>query len=117
MIALRIARGRRLRIGSGLVSVSRFSYSSYGTLADLGFGIADNPHHRMRKFLESKGWWSDEEEEVLRAAQKKTVMSAFQAAEKLSKPSLKYMFNDVYDEQPWNLVSSFPPFHTMRTRG
>lgn len=66
----------------------------------------DNPHHRMRKFLESKSWWSEEEDETLKAAQKKAVMSSFQAAEKLSKPSLRNLFEDVYDEQPWNLVRS-----------
>lgn len=61
----------------------------------------------MRKFLESKGWWSDAEEESLKATQKKQVLKAFQDAEKLLKPSLTGMFSDVYDKPPWNLVSLF----------
>lgn len=72
----------------------------------------DNPLHRMRKYLESKGWWSAEEEESLKTSQKKEVLSAFQAAEKLDKPSLTGLFTDVYDETttPWNLVRPHPPF-------
>lgn len=59
----------------------------------------------MRKFLESKGWWSDAEEESLKEVQKKQVLKAFQDAEKLLKPSLTDMFTDVYDKPSWNLVS------------
>lgn len=69
----------------------------------------DNPLHRMRKFLDSKGWWSDADEESLKTAQKKAVLKAFQDAEKLLKPSLTGLFTDVYDELPWNLVSPHPP--------
>jgi 2-oxoisovalerate dehydrogenase E1 component alpha subunit len=66
----------------------------------------------MRKFIESKGWWSQEEEEAMKATQKKTVLKAFQDTEKLLKPSLKELFTDVYDKPPWNLVdiiASCPP--------
>lgn len=54
--------------------------------------------------MESKGWWSQEEEEAMKATQKKTVLKAFQDTEKLLKPSLKELFTDVYDIAPWNLV-------------
>jgi 2-oxoisovalerate dehydrogenase E1 component subunit alpha len=64
----------------------------------------------MRKFLESQGWWSLEEEDSLKASQKKAVLTAFQKAEKDLKPSLTGLFTDVYSDEdtPWNLVG----FHT-----
>lgn len=64
----------------------------------------DNPHHRFRKYLESRGWWSAEDEESVRAELKKQVMLAFTQGEKLKKPSLENLFEDVYDKLPWNLV-------------
>lgn len=130
MIVLRTERGKRSKIGRGSVRVfppcsnailrpnDCVPFSSLTTNHQnlLLFSLprheihphSDNPHHRMRKFLESKSWWSEAEEEALKAAQKKAVMSAFQAAEKLPKPSLRHMFDDVYDEQPWNLVRWIP---------
>ncbi len=65
----------------------------------------DNPLHRMRKFLESKGWWSEEEEEALKVSQKKEVLNALADVERQLKPSLSNLFTDVYDQEPWNLVS------------
>ncbi|KAF9511804.1 hypothetical protein BS47DRAFT_1372943 [Hydnum rufescens UP504] len=66
----------------------------------------NNPLHRMRKFLELQGWWSLEEEDSLKASQKKAVLTAFQKAEKDLKPSLTGLFTDVYSDEdtPWNLV-------------
>lgn len=80
--------------------------------------LTDNPHHRFRKYLEARGWWSAEDEETVKAAHKKAIMSAFQSAEKLKKPQLDNLFNDVYDELPWNLVSRVLPKMalTMLTR-
>jgi 2-oxoisovalerate dehydrogenase E1 component alpha subunit len=66
----------------------------------------------MRKFLESKGWWSSEEEDSLKASQKKAVLTAFHTAEKDLKPSLTGLFTDVYSDEdtPWNLVNFFFPY-------
>jgi len=100
MTASPTGQSRRWRIGKKLVGpldVIRVLNFIHSTL--------DNPHHRLRKYLESKDWWTAEDEETARQNQKKAVMTAFYAAEKVDKPSLDNMFNDVYDELPWNLVS------------
>lgn len=62
---------------------------------------------RFRLFLESRGWWSKEEEEVLTKRIKQEVLAAYKKAETLPKPELKEMFSEVYGgEEPWNLVSA-----------
>ncbi|KAG8898073.1 hypothetical protein FRB99_007679 [Tulasnella sp. 403] len=90
------------RVGHHSTSDDSFAYRAKQEVED--WKKIDNPHHRLRKYLESKGWWSAEDEEATRASQKKQVMAAFQQAEKLKKPPLDNLFNDVYDKLPWNLV-------------
>ncbi|KAI0769821.1 branched-chain alpha-keto acid dehydrogenase E1-alpha subunit [Fomes fomentarius] len=64
----------------------------------------DNPIVRFRLFLESRGWWSKEEDEALTKRIKAEVHAAYKKAEKLQRPALSEMFEDVYGgEQPWNL--------------
>ncbi len=66
----------------------------------------DNPISRFRLFLESRGWWSAEEEEKYKEAVRKEVMTAFKRGESLQRHEVKEMFNDVYaGEEPWNIVS------------
>ena len=68
----------------------------------------DNPISRFRLFLQTRGWWSDDDEEELKARLKKDVMQAFKRAEGLKRHELKEMFTDVYGgEEPWNIVSSY----------
>jgi Dehydrogenase E1 component len=65
----------------------------------------DNPIVRFRLFMESRGWWSSDEEEELKARLKKDVMNAFKHAEGLKRHELKELFTDVYGgEEPWNIV-------------
>lgn len=75
------------------------------TLCDI-----DNPIHRFRAFLVSRGWWSESEESKLMAKNKAEVLRAFARAEKLPKPKLTEMFNDVWgvgegEEVPSVIVS------------
>ncbi|THH19092.1 hypothetical protein EW146_g2018 [Bondarzewia mesenterica] len=64
----------------------------------------DNPIARFRSFMQSRGWWSLEEEEELKARLKKEVMRAFKRAEGLKRHGLKELFTDVYGgEEPWNI--------------
>ncbi|KIO18952.1 hypothetical protein M407DRAFT_153529 [Tulasnella calospora MUT 4182] len=90
------------RVGHHSTSDDSFAYRAKQEVED--WKKIDNPHHRLRKFLESKGWWTAEDEDVVRAQQKKAVFAAFQKAEKLKKPALDNLFNDVYDKLPWNLI-------------
>jgi 2-oxoisovalerate dehydrogenase E1 component alpha subunit len=67
----------------------------------------DNPLARLRLFLESRKWWDAQEEEALKAKQKRSVMDALKKAEATPRWGLKELFSDVYGgEEPWNIVSS-----------
>lgn len=44
----------------------------------------------------SKGWWSEAEEKELLKKYKAEVLKTFSRAEKMPKPKLSEMFNDVY---------------------
>jgi 2-oxoisovalerate dehydrogenase E1 component alpha subunit len=65
---------------------------------------SDNPIHRFRAFLVSKNWWSEPEDAELVKKTKSDVMKAFTRAEKLPKPKLSEMFNDVWAVQPGEKV-------------
>lgn len=65
---------------------------------------ARNPVSIFRKWVQRKGWWSDNEESEFRSNIRKQVIHAIQVAEKTEKPSLGYMFSDVYEEVPSNLI-------------
>ncbi|KVH98660.1 Dehydrogenase, E1 component [Cynara cardunculus var. scolymus] len=65
---------------------------------------ARNPVSIFRKWVQRKGWWSDEEESEFRANVRKQVMDAIQVGEKIEKPPLADMFSDVYEEVPSNLM-------------
>ncbi|KAI3736687.1 hypothetical protein L2E82_26652 [Cichorium intybus] len=62
-----------------------------------------NPVSIFRRWVQRKGWWSDEQETEFRADIRKQVINAIQEAEKTEKPSLENMFSDVYEEVPLNL--------------
>ena len=65
----------------------------------------DNPILRFRLYLEAKGWWTKEEEAALVQRYKAEVAAAYKRAEKMPKPPVEEMFNEVYGgEMPWNLV-------------
>jgi 2-oxoisovalerate dehydrogenase E1 component alpha subunit len=77
----------------------------------------DNPIARFKLFLESQGWWNDEEEEHLKARLRKDVLEAFKKAEGMKRNNLGELFSDVYGgEEPWNIVGSSPPLvHVLET--
>ncbi|PWW80791.1 hypothetical protein C7212DRAFT_361303 [Tuber magnatum] len=56
----------------------------------------DNPITRMRKWLESKSWWSGEQDQELRTQVRRDILKAFARAEKEKKPALENLFLDVY---------------------
>ncbi|KAI9113215.1 hypothetical protein K1719_015740 [Acacia pycnantha] len=60
---------------------------------------ARNPVNRFRRWVESNGWWGDEDELKLRQSVKKELLQAIQVAEKTKKPALEELFNDVYDQK------------------
>lgn len=58
----------------------------------------DNPITRLRKWLEGKGIWSEEQEKELRADTRKAILNAYRKAEKEKRPALSSMMTDVYAE-------------------
>ncbi|WVQ79282.1 hypothetical protein IAT38_001378 [Cryptococcus sp. DSM 104549] len=62
--------------------------------------VVDNPIHRFRAYLVSRQWWSEDEEKILLKKNKADVLKAFSRAEKLPKPKLGEMFNDVWGVGP-----------------
>ncbi|KAI0820458.1 branched-chain alpha-keto acid dehydrogenase E1-alpha subunit [Trametes gibbosa] len=90
------------RVGHHSTSDDSFAYRPRKEVEDRK--RLDNPIVRFRLFLESRGWWSKEEEEVLTKRIKQEVLAAYKKAETLPKPELKEMFSEVYGgEEPWNL--------------
>jgi len=64
----------------------------------------DNPISRFKLFLESQGWWNEDEEEALKARLRKDVLEAFKKAEARKRNNLGELFTDVYGgEEPWNI--------------
>lgn len=62
-------------------------------------------------FLESRGWWSEADDEAMKARSKKAVLQAFRRAESRKRHELKEMFTDVYGgPEPWNIVR-VPSYH------
>ncbi|XP_076886679.1 2-oxoisovalerate dehydrogenase subunit alpha 2, mitochondrial-like [Bidens hawaiensis] len=62
-----------------------------------------SPVKRFKKWIESNGWWSDQVEMEHRSSIRKQLSQAIQAAERVEKPPVADMFNDVYDVPPKNL--------------
>ncbi|KAI3761728.1 hypothetical protein L1987_52149 [Smallanthus sonchifolius] len=63
-----------------------------------------NPVSVFRKWVQRRGWWSDEQESEFRANIRKQVIHAVQVAEKTEKAPIGYMFSDVYEKLPSNLM-------------
>ena len=58
----------------------------------------DNPISRLRKWMERKGLWDEDQEKEFRTMIRKEVLQELTAAQKTKKPAIKTMFEDVYEE-------------------
>jgi 2-oxoisovalerate dehydrogenase E1 component alpha subunit len=58
----------------------------------------DNPITRLRKWMEKKGLWDEEQEQAEAGRIKKEVLKAFNAAEREKRPPIREMMTDVYEE-------------------
>jgi len=63
----------------------------------------NNPISRLRKFMEKRGWWSQEQEDEIRKAARKEVLEQLKLAEQRPKPHVDELFTDVYDSVPKHL--------------
>ncbi|KAK4883248.1 hypothetical protein RN001_006567 [Aquatica leii] len=60
----------------------------------------ENPVNRLRLYLENKDLWNEDMEKQWHTESRKDILTAFDAAEKKSKPHWSELFNDVYQEIP-----------------
>jgi len=65
---------------------------------------ARDPLERVRRYLETRGAWSDADEKNLRADIDARFRAAVAIAEKTPPPALETMFEDVYAKVPWHLA-------------
>ena len=86
------------RIGHHSTSDDSSAYRSVDEVRN--WDQKDHPISRLRKYMEAKQWWSEEQEKSWKDEAKRKVMTAFMEAEKLPKPNYMELFNDVYDEVP-----------------
>jgi len=63
-----------------------------------------DPLLRLRRLLECRGLWSDDEEQHVRADIKAEFDRAVEEAEASGAPPAHWLFDDVYAEQPWHLM-------------
>jgi 2-oxoisovalerate dehydrogenase E1 component alpha subunit len=62
-----------------------------------------DPVARMRRYLESRGLWSEQTEQRLRSEVRADVDRALGEAERSRRPPPESIFDDVYSEMPWHL--------------
>ena len=84
------------RVGHHSTSDDSFAYRKKVEVED--WKRRDNPLSRLRKWMEARGWWTDEKEKDARDTTRREVLKAFSEAEKEKKPPIKAMFEDVYEE-------------------
>ncbi|KAK1961252.1 dehydrogenase E1 component [Colletotrichum sublineola] len=58
----------------------------------------DNPITRLRKYMEAKGMWDESKEKECRDSTRRELLKAFKEAEMEKKPSIRSMFEDIYEE-------------------
>ena len=63
-----------------------------------------DPVKRTRAYMESKGWWSEDDEKKVRDEERISVMDALTTAETRPKPNVDLLFTDVYKEIPEHLI-------------
>lgn len=63
-----------------------------------------DPLNRLRTYMKTKGVYSDAHEKEITAKYNDEITSALAAVDTLGPPALDTMFDDVYEEMPWNLV-------------
>ena len=62
-----------------------------------------DPVLRMRLWMESQGWWTQDEEDALYAKYREEVLAQLKVSEKIPAPGLNELVTDVYAEVPKHL--------------
>lgn len=82
----------------------------YRTSKEIALWNRVAPISRFKKYIQSLGIWSKEQDDNLQIIIKKEILDAFTEAEKKHKPHWKEMFTDTYFKMPdhirYNLLHS-----------
>ncbi|KAI9190320.1 hypothetical protein H9P43_001754 [Blastocladiella emersonii ATCC 22665] len=84
------------RIGHHSTSDDSSAYRSKNEVED--WKTRDNPVVRFRKYMESRGWWTQADEDSFKKSVRKQILESFAKAETVEKPPLSELFTDVFDE-------------------
>lgn len=113
------------RVGHHSTSDDSSAYRSKKEVSD--WQKQDSPIIRLRKYLEKKGWWTEEEEIAYKKTCRTEILAAFGRAEKQLKPNVNEMFEDVYEKLPWHLqeqkqelaelIKNYPEYYTPLLSG
>ena len=77
---------------------------AYRKEAEVDVWKSKDPLVRMRGYLEKKGAWSADQQMKLEEQTAAELQACVKQAEAAPPPSLESMFEDVYQDKPWNLV-------------
>jgi len=81
--------------------------SGYRTKEEEAKWHAHDPISRMKNWMLAQQWWSEEQETELFDSLREEVLAAVKVAEKIEKPSLESLVEDVYDVVPPHLQKQY----------
>ena len=104
----------RARAGGGPTLIEALTYrvqghsssddpSVYRSADEPGAWQKKDPLHRLRGYLAFRGLWSDAWEQEIAARYEQQITDALAAADAKHAPPVETLFDDVYEELPWNL--------------
>jgi len=81
--------------------------SGYRTKEEEAKWHAHDPISRMKNWMLAQQWWSEEQETELFESLREEVLAAVKVAEKVEKPNLESLVEDVYDVVPPHLQKQY----------
>ncbi|KAL5439967.1 hypothetical protein PMIN07_005882 [Paraphaeosphaeria minitans] len=84
------------RVGHHSTSDDSYAYRQKVEVED--WKRRDNPITRLRKWLESRDLWNEDNERETRSQLRKDVLAAFDRGEKKKKPKIRHAFDDVWEK-------------------
>lgn len=75
----------------------------YRTREEIDEWKRKDPIERFRSYLEKRGIWTKEFEETVAKENDALIIESIREQEKIPRPEINTMFEDVYAEMPWNI--------------
>lgn len=90
---------------------------AYRDEAEVELWRTRDPLSRTRRYLESRGAWSEAQEDALRKSVDEELRAATAAAETAPAPDPDSLFEDVYSRLPWHLAEQLEDARANRSDG